>query len=210
MPDEFADGRRITLRAMPCRLIRTQKRRRPLDYRADPRLNLRVRSASLVVQTNTREQTMDTASVLRTPTPTSKPWQLQSRRTSHCMLRDKPIKGGSIAEIAQTLDETTKEKLRNVNIRSIDPVELSNFILMLHHEGYLAHEAFTHLGNYQLDYKGLIDPLKEARDGRESIRGVDDIMYALAIRHYETSIDALLGIERLTDYLNGRGVDVYA
>jgi len=152
---------------------------------------------------------MDMASVLRTPTPSSNPWQLQSRRTSHCMLRDKPIKSGSVAEIAESMDETTKEKLRNVNIRSIDPVELSNFILMLHHEGYLAHEPSTHLGHYQLDHKEPIDPLKEAQDGLASIRSVDRAKYALAISHYETSIDAILGIERLTDYLNGRGVDVY-
>lgn len=89
-------------------------------------------------------------------------------------------------------------------------MELSNFVLMLHHEGYLAHDASTQLGHYQVDRTGLVDPLKEVRDGLESIRGVDDAMYALAIRHYETAIDAVIGIEQLSNYLNGRNVDVYA
>lgn len=153
---------------------------------------------------------MDIASVLRAPIQSSNPWQLQSRRTSHCMLRDMPIKSGSVPEIALTLDETTKEKLRSVNIRSIDPMELSLFTLMLHHEGYLAHDAWSQLGEFQIDYTGLIDPLKETQDALESIHGVDDVKYALAIRLYETAIDAVIGIEQLSNYLNGRVVDVYA
>lgn len=81
---------------------------------------------------------------------------------------------------------------------------------MLHHEGYLAHEACSQLGHYQLDYAGLIDPLTITRDGLESIRGIDDVKFALAIRHFETGIDAILGIQRLSNYLNGRMVDMYA
>jgi hypothetical protein len=153
---------------------------------------------------------MDMPSVLKAPTQCSNPWQLQNRRTSHCMLRDMPIKNGSIAEIALTLDETTKEQLRSVNIRSIDPMELSLFTLMLHHKGYLAHDAWSQLGEFQIDYTGLVDPLKETHDALESIRGVDDVKYALAIRLYETAIDAVIGIEQLTNYLNDRIVDVYA
>lgn len=148
--------------------------------------------------------------VLGTPIQSSNPWQLQTRRTGHCALRDEPIRGGSVAEIARTLSETTKEKLRSVNIRSIAPLELSNLTIMLHHEGYLAHDACSQVGYYQLDYNGPIDPLKVTQDGLDSTRGVDDTKFALAIRLYETTIDAILGIERLTDYLNGRGVDVYA
>ena len=126
------------------------------------------------------------------------------------MLRDTPIKSGSVAEIALTMDESTKEKLRSVNIRSIDPFELSNLALVLHHEGYLAHEALLQLGIYQIDYAGLIDPLKVTQDALESVRGIDDIKYAYGMRFYETAIDAVLGIERLANYLNGRNVDVYA
>ncbi len=121
-----------------------------------------------------------------------------------------PIKSGRVADIALTLDETTKEKLRSVNIRPIDPMELSLFTLMLHHEGYLAYDAWSQLGEFQIDYTGLIDPLKETQDALESIHGVDDVKYALAIRLYETAIDAVLGIEQLSNYLNGRVVDVYA
>jgi len=149
-------------------------------------------------------------SVLKAFPQSGNPWQLQTRRASHCVLRDMAITSGSVAEIALTLSDTTKERLRHVNIRSIDPLELSQLTLMLHHEGYLAHEACSELGHYQVDYTGLIDPLRQAWSGLESIRGVDDVKYALAIRHYETAIDAVLGIERLTGYLNGRVVDVYA
>lgn len=125
------------------------------------------------------------------------------------MIRDMPMKSGSVAEIALTLNETTKEKLRSVNIRSIDPVDLSELALTLHHEGYLAHESLLQLGFYQLDYTGLIDPLKISQGALESIRGVDDAKYALGMRFYETAIDAIVGIEQLSNYLNDRSVDVY-
>lgn len=149
-------------------------------------------------------------SVFKASASPGNPWQLQTRRANHCMLQNMPIKSGSVAEIASTLSDTVKESLRRVDIRAIEPLELSRFAIMLHHEGYLAHEASAQLGHYQLDYAGLIDPLEIARDGLESIRGVDDVKYALAIRHYELGIDAVLGIQRLSDYLNGRTIDIYA
>ena len=120
------------------------------------------------------------------------------------------MKSGSASEIALTLNETTKEKLRSVNIRSIDPVDLSQLALRLHHEGYLAHEALLQLGFYQLDYAGLIDPLEIGQSALEAIRSVNDATDALGVRLYESAIDAVIGIEQLSNYLNDRRVDVYA
>jgi hypothetical protein len=120
------------------------------------------------------------------------------------------MQNGTTVEIAKTLSESTKEKLRSVNIRSIDPSELSRLAFTLHHEGYLSHEAWEGLGEFQLDHTELIDPLAEARDSLRSIVNVEDITYALTIEMHEATIDAVVGIEKLISQLNGRIVDLYA
>ncbi len=95
-------------------------------------------------------------------------------------------------------------------MRSIDPQERSRLALDLHHGGYLSHDAWEELGEFQVDHTGLIDPLAETQNSLKSIRGIDDVKYAMAIRMHETTIDAILGIEELVSYLNGHIVDVYA
>jgi hypothetical protein len=137
-------------------------------------------------------------------------WQLQQRRTDYCALREKPIKSGNVAELAQTLAEDTKASLRRVNMRSIDPKELGRLALELHHGGYLSHDAWEELGEFQVDHPSLIDPLAETQDALKSVRGIDDVKYTMAIQMHETTIDAILGIEELVNYLNGHIVDVYA
>lgn len=56
----------------------------------------------------------------------------------------------------------------------------------------------------------LLKAVGQSRSTDESIRGIDDVKYAMAIRMHETTIDAILGIEELVSYLNGHIVDVYA
>jgi hypothetical protein len=121
-----------------------------------------------------------------------------------------PIERGKAAETAMALSDNMKDRLRNVDIRSIDPVELSELAGDLHRQGYISHAAWSQLGEFQIDYKRPIDPLAETQEALTSIRGVDDRMYALCISLYEAAIDAVTGIEDLIDYLNGRIVDVYA
>lgn len=153
---------------------------------------------------------MELTRILGSPAQPRNIWQLQHRRTSYCALRDKPIKNGTAVEISGTLSDSTREKLRSVNIRSIDPSELSRLAFTLHHEGYLSHEAWEGLGEFRLDHTELIDPLAEARDSLRSIVNLDDITYALTIEMHEATIDAVVGIEKLISQLNGQILDLYA
>lgn len=138
------------------------------------------------------------------------PWKLQDQRNNHCLYHNAPHRNGNMGDIASSLSEDMKEKLREVDIRSIDPAELSNLTWELHRDGYLSHDAWSQLGEFQLDYTGLVDPLEETRDALKTIRGKDDVKYSLCIRNYETAIDAVEGLEKLINYLNGRMIDVYA
>ncbi|MET4675380.1 MULTISPECIES: hypothetical protein [unclassified Luteibacter] len=95
-------------------------------------------------------------------------------------------------------------------MRSINPLELSRLSGMLHHEGYLSHDAWSQLGEFQLDYKTPINPAALAKEALRTIRGVDDAKYALAIRQYDAGIDAAQGLTELTDYLRNHLVDLYA
>ena len=149
-------------------------------------------------------------SAMRSPTEFSPGWHLQKQRDNEYGYRDVPIEKGRIEDVAKTLPENVKKMLMNVNIRSIDPVELSQLTFALHREGYLSHDAWAQLGEFQIDYTGLIDPLAETRDALRTIRGVDDVMYALCMSLYETAIDAIVGIEELIDYLNKPLLDVHA
>lgn len=137
-------------------------------------------------------------------------WQLQQRHRNECFHNDRPNKNGDVNDIARTLPEGTKERLRIVNIRSIDPVELSQLAAMLHREDYLSHEASAQLGFFQLDFKGRFDPLAEAQEALQALRGRSESKYALCIDFYEAAIDAVEGLEALIDHLNGRTIDAYA
>jgi hypothetical protein len=153
---------------------------------------------------------MLTTTAYRSPAEFSAGWRLSHLRNNEFGYRDAPIERGEVAETAMALPEDLKDRLRKVDIRRIDPVELSELAGMLHHEGYISHDAWSQLGEFQIDYKVPVDPLAETQEALRSIRGVDDRMYALCISLYEAAIDAVTGIEELIDYLNGRIVDVYA
>jgi hypothetical protein len=153
---------------------------------------------------------MEVTAAHRSPAEFSAGWRLQRQRDNEYGYRDTPVERGNVAEAAMSLPEDMKDRLRTVNVRCIDPVELSELAGMLHREGYLSHDAWSQLGEFQIDYKRPVDPLLETQEALRSIRGVDDRMYALCISVYEAAIDAVTGIEALVDYLNGRIVDVYA
>jgi hypothetical protein len=153
---------------------------------------------------------MEMTTAYRAPAQFSAGWRLQRQRDNEFGYRNTPIERGDAVETSMTLPDELKDRLRTVNIRCIDPVELSELAGDLHRSGYLSHDAWEQLGEFQIDYKGPVDPLVETQDALRSIRGVDDRMYALCISLYEAAIDAVTGIEELVDYLNGRIVDVYA
>jgi hypothetical protein len=153
---------------------------------------------------------MHTTAAYGTSTQSSNVWQLQQRHRNECFHKDRPNKSGDVADIARSLPEEIKEQLRTVNIRSIDPVELSRLAAMLHREDYLSHEASAQLGFFQLDFKGPIDPLVETREALQSLDGKNESRYALCIDFYKAAIDAVEGLEALIDHLNGRTIDAYA
>ena len=153
---------------------------------------------------------MDISIAYRTPTMYSPGWRLERERHNEFGYRDTPIERGHVVDAAMELPEDLKDRLRKVDIHSIDPVELSELAGMLHREGYISHDAWSQLGEFQIDYELPVDPLAMTRDALSSIRGVDDVMYALCIDLYEAAIDAAVGIEDLIDHLNGRIVDLYA
>jgi hypothetical protein len=127
-----------------------------------------------------------------------------------CFHKDIPNKEGNVADVASTLPTAIKDRLRGINIRSIDPFELGQLVAELHREDLLSHDASMELGIFQIDFKRPIDPLAETRDALEYLRSRTDAKYARCIGFYEEAIDALEGLEALIDYLNGPTVDVYA
>jgi hypothetical protein len=153
---------------------------------------------------------MQTTGAYGPSTQSSNVWQLQQRHRNDCFHKDRPNKNGDVADIARSLPEDLKERLRTLNIRSIDPVELSHLAATLHREDYLSHEASAQLGFFQLDFKGLFDPLAETRAALQSLCGKNERKYALCIDFYKAAIDAMEGLEALVDHLNGRTIDTYA
>lgn len=153
---------------------------------------------------------MQMTSIPGIPKSSSDVWQIQHHRRRECGFNDVSIKNGDVADVARDLPDAVRERLRTVDIRSIDPFELSQLAGMLHREGYLSHDAAMQLGFFQLDFKGPIDPLAETKDALKSLRDNDATRYPLCVEFYEAAIDAVEGLEALIDYLNGRVVDVYA
>ncbi|WP_125902993.1 hypothetical protein [Luteibacter rhizovicinus] len=153
---------------------------------------------------------MQVTSGLGGSTPAGNLWQVQHRRRPECVYKDVPIRNGEIRDVARTLPDGLKERLRTTDIRSIDPLELSDLANMLHSEGYLSHDATMQLGFFQLDVKGVFDPLAKTKDAFESLRAIGASRYPLCVELYEAAIDAIEGLEALIDCLNGKTVDVYA
>jgi len=153
---------------------------------------------------------MRTNSAVRTPAKFSAGWRLERVRSNEFGYQDIPIEGGVAADVARTLPVALKRQLAAVNMRSINPVELSRLSGRLHHMGYLSHDAWSQLGEFQIDYRSPIDPTALTKEALRTLRGVDDAKYALAIRQYEAGIAAAQSLTELTDYLRNHLVDLHA
>jgi len=153
---------------------------------------------------------MQMTSGLGVSAPMGNLWQLQNRRRPECGYQDVPIRNGEAADVARMLPDGLRERLRTTDIRSIDPLELSDLASMLHREGYLSHDASMQLGFFQLDVTGVFDPLAKTKDALESLREIGASRYPLCVEFYEAAIDAMEGLEALIDCLNGKTVNVYA
>lgn len=153
---------------------------------------------------------MDMTGAHSSPVPSTDVWQLQSNRRHDCVHRDAPSKNGELTDIASTLPEEIINKLRDVNIRSIDPLELGQLAGMLHREGYISHDAWEQLCEFQLDFKGPFDPLAKSMATLEWLCGKGRADYALSIKSYTEAVDAMQGVEALIDYLSGQVLEAYA
>jgi hypothetical protein len=99
---------------------------------------------------------MEMTTAYRAPAQFSAGWRLQRQRDNEFGYRNTPIERGDAVETSMTLPDELKDRLRTVNIRCIDPVELSELAGDLHAVATFRTMPGSSLANFKSTTRGLL------------------------------------------------------